>query len=250
MNTLGQLELREYRRSHGMSKSIRVEREGIAEAPHPRRGGSRGYPHSERIRMLDMWKKGMPVPKDMLSSIRRWAKRPVPFEMTGGVKSSSMTGHHRFLLAIFKKIYPQASRKECAAFVAVHSVNNQVFTDMDISRALKDMNMTRKKASTTAYQAFTPKNLHLHFRFWTYSFPAGIIGVRRKDLLDVDEMALQLEDANVNYGHAVRNCRVRKIGNYGRGKKKITIIMAIEAGDPDPRLANQMGSTDLRETTY
>ena len=30
-----------------------------------------------------------------------------------------------------------------------------------ISNALRDMNMTRKKASTTAYQAFTPENLLL-----------------------------------------------------------------------------------------
>ena len=95
------------------------------------------------------------------------------------------------------------------------------------------MNMTRKRASTTAYQAFTRKNLHLHFRFWNYTFPGGIVGVRRRDLLDIDEMALQLKDANANYGHAVRNCRCRKVGHYGRGKFKITIIMAVEAGDPD-----------------
>ena len=29
--------------------------------------------------------------------------------------------------------------------------------------------------------------------------------------------------------------RVRKIGNYGRGKAKITLILAIEPGDPDLR---------------
>lgn len=46
-------------------------------------------------------------------------------------------------------------------------------------------------------------------------------------------MALEIKDANMNYGHAVRGMRVRKIGNYGRGRAKITIIMAVEAGDPD-----------------
>ena len=52
-------------------------------------------------------------------------------------------------------------------------------------------------------------------------------------MIDVDECALELKGANENYGHAVKNARVRKIGHYGRGKCKITLIMAAEAGDPE-----------------
>ena len=46
-------------------------------------------------------------------------------------------------------------------------------------------------------------------------------------------MALVISDANENYGHAVKNLCVCKIGNYGRGKFKVTIIMDIEAGNTD-----------------
>ena len=52
-------------------------------------------------------------------------------------------------------------------------------------------------------------------------------------MIDCDEMALVISDANENYGHAVKNLRVCKIGNYDRGEFKVTIIMAIEAGNPD-----------------
>lgn len=87
--------------------------------------------------------------------------------------------------------------------------------------------------STTAYQAFTPKNLKRHWRFWNLPFPAGIANVPQRELIDCDEMTLVISDANKNYGHAVNNIHVCKIGNYGRGEFKVTIIMAIEAGNPD-----------------
>ena len=109
--------------------------------------------------------------------------------------------------------------------------------------------MTRKRASTTAYQAFTPQNPRLHHRFWTYPSPAGINGTPRKVLLDADECAIELKDANLNYGHAVKGMRVRKVGNYGRGKCKISLIMAIEAGDPGLR-AEEEGSTENPRIWY
>jgi len=183
--------------------------------------------------MVKMWKMGLAVPKSLLRSIRRWNKRLIPYQMTGNKACRGLSGHHRLLLALFKKIYPQASHSQCALFIACHSRDEAVYKDREISKALTDMNMTRKKASTTAYQAFTPENLELHHRFWQHPAPSGIKGTPRRRLVDIDECAIELKDANQNYGHAVKGARVRKVGNYGRGKKKITLIMAIEAGDPD-----------------
>ncbi|KAL7546345.1 hypothetical protein ACHAWF_009691 [Thalassiosira exigua] len=111
------------------------------------------------------------------------------------------------------------------------------------------MGMTRKKASTTAYQAFTPENIVKHHRFWTYPAPAGIRGVPRRRLIDIDECAVELQDASLNYGHAVRGLRVRKIGNYGRGQVKFTLILAIEAGDPD-LLPHEEGSIENPRLWY
>ena len=93
--------------------------------------------------------------------------------------------------------------------------------------------MTSKRASTTAFQAFTPTNLKRHYNFWHKPFPAGIADVLQKDLLDADEMGIVISDACASYGHAVKKCRVQKLDNYGRGQSKITLIMAIEAEDPN-----------------
>ena len=250
MDSLNSKERAEYCRSHGIPRERQVQRHGVADAPHPSRGGSRGYPTSERQRLLDLWKKDEAlVPQSMLSSLKRWDERLYPHEMTGGKATTAMRGHHRFLLAFFKKFYPQARASHCSVFIALHSSDNRVFTDNEISKALSDMGMTRKRASTTAYQAFTPKNLRRHDMFWNRPFPGGIANVERRDLLDADEMAIEVKDASENYGHAVKNCRVRKTGNYGRGHFKITLRMAIEPGDPDIP-SGEEGSLDLPRIYY
>lgn len=246
MDKLPQKRRTEYFRNHGIDRETGIAREGVADAPHPSCGGSKGYSYSERIYWLDKWRNDpSSVPKRMFSSLRRWDVRDMLHEMTGGKQSQAMSGHHLFLLVFFKKVYPQAKLSQCAVFIAVHSSDNRVFSDQEICKALGRLGMTRKRASTTAYQAFTPKNLRLHDMFWTHPFPAGIADVLRKDLIDVDEMAIELKDSNQNYGHAVKDCRVRKNGHYGRGEFKITLQMGIEAGDPDPDIAGQLGSIDL-----
>ena len=139
-----------------------------------------------------------------------------------------MSGHHWFLLAIFRKIYPQAKHSHSATFIAIYSHSHYAFTDTEISTALRDMNMTRKRASTIAFQAFTPINLKCHY---ISGIQAGIAYVPQKDLLDADEIGIVISDVCASYGHAVKKCQVRELGNYGRGQFKITLIMAIEAGD-------------------
>ena len=124
-----------------------------------------------------------------------------------------------------------------------------MYTRQEIGDTIKDMEMTRKKASTTAYQAFTPDNLRYHHRFWNYDMPAGIKGTPRRTLIDVDECAIELKAVNENYGHAVKGLRVRKIGNYGRGKCKFTLILAVEAGDPDLPASTE-GSIELPRLWY
>ena len=79
-------------------------------------------------------------------------------------REEDMPGHHRLLLALYKKIYPQASNGACAVFIATHSDDNRVFTDNGINRALKDMSMPRKKAST--FKDSSQHNLQLHHKFW------------------------------------------------------------------------------------
>ena len=72
--------------------------------PFPSVSGSRGYPFSEKFLLLEMWGRGKhSVPKSLWRSLWRRSKRLVPFKMPGNKQGYDMTGHHRFLLALFKK---------------------------------------------------------------------------------------------------------------------------------------------------
>ena len=51
-------------------------------------------------------------------------------------------------------------------------------------------------------------------------------------LIDADEFGLHLNDANRKYGSAPRGLKIRKPGNYDRGTFKLTVILAVKAGDP------------------
>ena len=189
--------------------------------PAGSRGGSEGYVVPHRLLLIDLYEAGHEVPASNIRSIQRWIKDGVvPKRKTGNKPSTAMTGEHLLLLAIFKRFYPQASRPECAVFICIHSSDGRVLTNAEMSMGLKKLGMSRKNGSTTAYRAFTPENLFLHRCFWQCEFPGGIGGVPRRRLADADEMSFDIGDANLNCGHAVKGCRIRKTGNYDGERKK------------------------------
>ena len=148
-------------------KKVKIEKEGVADAPRPSPGGSKGYPYEQRLLLINMWQGDQSsVPENMLRSIGRWEKRPIPYEMTGGKQIQAMSGHHRFLLAISKIIYHQEKRSYSVTFIIIYSHYYCVFTEKEASTALRDKNMTKKRASTTAFQVLTPINLKCHYHFW------------------------------------------------------------------------------------
>ena len=58
----------------------------------------------------------------------------------------------------------------------------------------------------------------------------GIMGWRL--LIDANEFGLHLNDANGKCSSSPWGLHIRKPGNYDRGTFKLTIILAVEAGDP------------------
>ena len=160
---------------------------------HPSRGGSKGYPISQRIDMVTNYINGMSVPKSRIRSIQRWLKNGlVPLRQTGNAATGTIQGEHLFLLAIFKLVYPQASRPQCSCFIAVHSSDGRVLTNGEVTKCLECLNMTSKKGSTTAYQAFSPKNIYLHHCFWNFDAPAGVnlVSCQHRKWDDVREVRL------------------------------------------------------------
>lgn len=222
----------EWRRKRGMDRQRRVSRLTQAEVPDPSKGGSRGYPVSTRQQLLALEADGVELPARLRSSIHRWKQRLIPFVMTGNKASQKMDGESRLILVFFKKVWPEASIDETIAFIADSSESGEVYSRSAINGALKDLDFTRKVASTTAYQAFTPLNRRKYEEFWTMPHPLGVLGTPRVRLIDIDEFGIVWDNVNRNFGHELKGVRVRKIGKYGRGEVKVTVILAIEAGDP------------------
>ena len=83
-----------------------------------------GYPVPLRKILVNLYQDGSQVPKSMVRSIQRWMKDGVePKRQTGNKRKTVITGEHLFLLASFQLIWPQATRVECSAFVALYSVD-------------------------------------------------------------------------------------------------------------------------------
>jgi hypothetical protein len=51
-------------------------------------------------------------------------------------------------------------------------------------------------------------------------------------MVDIDEFGLHLNAANRKFGLSPVGLKIRKPGNYDRGTFKLTIILAVETGDP------------------
>ena len=63
-------------------------------------------------------------------------------------------------------------------------------------------------------------------------WPIGIHGIPLRLLIDANEFGLHLNDANRKYGSSPRGLKIRKPGNCDRRTFKLTVILAVEAGDP------------------
>ena len=96
---------------------------------------------------------------------------------------------------------------------------------------LDELQITRKRASTEAYQAQRQDVQNRVWMWFNTGPPTGVFGVPRKKLIDVDEFGVTFERCNRKYGWAPKFSRVRKDGHYGHGTK-ITVLFAIKPGDP------------------
>ncbi len=148
----------------------------------------------------------------------------------GGPKRH-LHAEHLLMLTSFLLTYPEATMYECKAFIYCNTTNNIVVSEVTISRALKSIGFSRKKASHVVTQASAPINLQRRENFWTKGYPYGIIDTPRRRIIDSDECGFHLTDCNRKYGYALSGVRVIKKGNYSRSTK-ITLIASIKAGNP------------------
>ena len=149
--------------------------------------------------------------------------------MTGNKERQSIIGLDLILLAVFYSIWPCGDADEACIFI--FNNGGDVYTRNDVSKRMKDIQMTRKVASTEAYQAFLPNNLLRLYLFFTGPPPVGLVGVPRRKCIDFDEFAITLEKCNSKQGFALEGHRIRKSGHYTKSAK-LSVILAAEPGDP------------------
>ena len=196
-------------------------------APPPHFGGRGGYPVWYRAIQLENFHAGEDI-QVSLSSIYRWDVCPGPYRQTGNRPRTTVVGVDLLKLVTYISAWPDATLNEMAAFI--YNEGGDFYSHQAISNRLKDLDVTRKKASTEGYQTQQPDIEFRVWSFWNCPPPAGVLGVPRWKLIDFDKFGVSLEKYNRTSGWAVKVLRVRKDGYYHH-RAKITVIFAIEPGE-------------------
>ncbi len=148
-----------WRRNNGVESVDGVLRD-TRFLPHPSAGGSRGYDIPFHQMIVDAFLTRNPAPEGLRTIVWRWRQNGVyPLRMMGNKPVSSSSGQYLLQLVLFKLIWPQAHYCECIVFIANESDDAKIFSERQVSLALRKLGYTRKVTSAVAYQAFTERNL-------------------------------------------------------------------------------------------
>jgi len=218
-----------------MVKHSTLARLGLARAtgqpqtihPSPSRGGSRGYSIDARRQCINftVYRAGSRILGASARSVRRWKnQRMIPMKMTGNKRFPRISGFDQFLLLFYRSVYPKANADEIRCFIFEHSPNPIIYSRSDITKAENCLLLTRKRGSTTAFEAFN--NMFRRWLFRNSAPPTGVIGVAMRQFIDVDEAGIGLLSSNRHSGKAFINVRVGDIGPYQR-TDKFTMICAV-----------------------
>ena len=131
-------------------------------------------------------------------------------------------------LVTFLRAWSESHLEEMAVFL--YNKGEPLYSIDVISKRLAKLEITKKRASTEAYQAQRDNIQFRVWSFWNCPSPLGIFEVPQRKLIDVDEFGITLEKCNRIGGWVFKVfCILRKDGHYHHSAK-ITIIFAIELG--------------------
>ena len=128
-----------------------------------------------KLTMIQYYDAGQIIfPPYLQRSIQRWKKNGyIAKKQTGNKRETILKREHLMILAAYKPRQTPKHRNAQSLFVSIR----QMDLCTPINKSILVPKMTRKKASTTAYQALTPRNEYLYDYFVSYNFPAGIRNV-------------------------------------------------------------------------
>jgi len=157
----------------------------------------------------------------------------LPCRRTGNKRATVLRDHDQILIALYRIPFPKATSAEVNAFLYranYGDVNFRFYTPSQITECEKRIGLTRKRGSTTAYQAYLPRNIRKRWIYWNLPYPYGIADIRRQDLIDLDECGVELSTAERGIGKAYVGKRVKQAGLYSKSDK-YNLLLAI-SGDP------------------
>lgn len=218
----------------------------VAVAPHP--SGGRGFFYSQDMREFAMYiyqnnQLNNPAIQHAqalwlfpsLQTIRRYViiqnmfGHVRPCRRTGNKRAVVLRDHNIIFLVLYRIAYPKCSAPQINAFlypVNYGDVHFRFYTHAQITKAEFRVGMTRKRGSTTAFQAYLPINIRKRWMYWNLPYPYGIADIRVEDLIDLDECGLFVESAGKGIGKAFLGKRVRQEGNYQKSEKW-TLLLAV-----------------------
>jgi len=216
-------------------------RTAVRRVHHPSLGRGNAYSHDLRLfvmRAYDLGQGNAPILAQLRNSrllpqrstVNRWRNRRLTlghlrrFRRQGNRYATVLRGRSLFNLAYYRILYPKATAAELNVFLFY--ATGRLYNPSQITRAEQRLGLSRKRGSTTARQANHPRNLQWRHNYWTLPYPFGMVGIRRDDIIDLDECGVFVESCNRNHGKAAICRRVREEGNYGHSAK-LNVLMAI-----------------------
>jgi hypothetical protein len=128
------------------------------------------------------------------SSIFCWRRCLVNYPHTRNQARTTIIGVDLLHLAIYITAWLHATLDEMATFL--WNEGGGLFSRQAISRHLKEIGVTQKRASTEAYQAQRVDVQFCVWGFWNCPPPLVIFGVLQRQLINFEEFGVTLEKCN------------------------------------------------------
>ena len=222
--------------------------------PHP--SESRGNPYSQDVRAMAVQNRlnGNDDHQNMIQ-LQQQHLYPHPDTVTRYINRQEQVGHSRayrhtgnarsereiqggnlIWLSLYRVALPKATHAEINAFLYIMNSEDphyQIYSHSQICRAEQRIHLTKKRSSTTAYQALDPRNVQWRDNYWNMNYPFGIADQDPRKMIDLDEMACSVDGANRSRGTCLVGNRAREVGPYSKSDK-VTLLMAVSGNPVNP----------------
>jgi hypothetical protein len=130
--------------------------------PYPGLGGGGGYAVWYREQQLQRFNAGEAIDVS-LASIYQWADHLEPFHLTGNRARARIVGVDLLSLVTYITAWPDATLDEMVVFI--YNKGGGLYSRQAISTCLRELDITKKRASTKGFQT---QQLDVQFRVWGF----------------------------------------------------------------------------------